>query len=95
VFISSYAAWNAYPYNQQVNSTAYSYGGSGATGAPNPGTSSYSQYSQHQPNSQYSYGPSSTGNANEYYSQYGYSAPQVPSGVYADPNGWFRSVFFF
>jgi squid-like protein len=91
-----YAAWNAYPYNQQVNSTAYSYGGSGATGAPNPGTSSYSQYSQHQPNSQYSYGPSSTGNANEYYSQYGYSAPQVPSAAYGgaahDYNSYYASM---
>jgi hypothetical protein len=87
VCISRYAAWNSYPYNQQGNTSAYSYGGSDATGAPNSATSSYPQYSQQQTNSQYSYGPSSTVNPNEYYSQYGYGAAHPTSNVYADPNG--------
>ena len=90
IIISSYGAWNAYPYNQQGSHTGYSYGGSGATGAPNPSTSSYSQYPQQQTNSQYPYGSINTVNANEYYSHYGYGAQQQqqqPTGVYADPNG--------
>jgi RNA recognition motif-containing protein len=82
-----YAAWNSYPYNQQVNPTVYSYGASDPTVIPNSASSSYPQYSQHQSNSQYSYGPS---NPNEYYSHYGYgAAPATTSNVYADPNGLF------
>ncbi|CAF0778839.1 unnamed protein product [Adineta steineri] len=82
-----YAAWNNYPYNQQGNASAYSYGGSDATGAQNSATSTYPQYSQHQTNSQYSYGPSSgAANANEYYSHYGYGAPHPASNVYPDQN---------
>jgi hypothetical protein len=85
IFFSRYAHWNAYTYNQQANPAAYPYGSSNSTTAPSPGTSSYSQYPDHQSNSQYSYAPSSTVNANDYYSHYGYGTPQ-PSGVYADPN---------
>ncbi|CAF1675513.1 unnamed protein product [Adineta ricciae] len=80
-----YAGWNNYSYNQQGNHAAYQYGGSEASGASNSGSSSYQQYSQHQTNSQYSYGPSSGINANEYYSHYGYGAPHPSSNVYADP----------
>jgi hypothetical protein len=96
VFNFSYAAWSGYPYNQQGNPTAaYSYSGSDPTSASNSGTSSYPQYSQHQSNSQYSYGASNAVNANEYYSHYGYSAPQPTSNVYAaDPNGLFIYLFF-
>ncbi|CAF2357083.1 unnamed protein product [Rotaria sp. Silwood2] len=83
----AYTHWNAYTYNQQANPTAYPYGSSGSTGAPSPGPSSYSQYPEHQSNSQYSYTPSNTVSANDYYTHYGYSAPQ-PTGVYADPNAY-------
>jgi hypothetical protein len=86
IFLSSYAAWSGYPYNQQGNPGAYSYGGSDSAVIPNAASSSYPQYSQHQSNSQYSYGAS---NANEYYSHYGYGAPHPTSSVYADPNGLF------
>jgi len=79
----AYAAWNSYPYNQQGNPAAYSYGGSEPAIIPNSASSSYPQYSQHQSNSQYSYAPS---NASEYYSHYGYAAPHQTSNVYADPN---------
>jgi hypothetical protein len=88
-----YAHWNAYTYNQQANPAAYSYGGSGSTGAPSPGTSSYSQYPDQQTNSQYSYAPSNPASANDYYSHYGYSAPQT-AAVYGEPNGKFILVFF-
>ena len=83
-----YANWNNYSYNQQANPTGFSYNGSGTSSVPNSGTSSYSQYPQHQLNSQYSYAPANANSANEYYSQYGYSGQQqaTPS-VYADPNG--------
>ncbi len=95
VFISRYAAWNSgYSYNQQGNPAAYSYGASDPTVVPNSVTSSYPHYSQHQSNSQYSYGPSSTVNPNDYYSHYGYSAPHPTSNVYADPNGLFLKFIF-
>ncbi|CAF0792903.1 unnamed protein product [Rotaria sp. Silwood1] len=81
----AYTHWNAYTYNQQANPATYPYGSSGSTGAPSPGPSSYSQYSDHQSSSQYQYAPSNTVSANDYYSHYGYGAAQ-PTGVYADPN---------
>ncbi len=81
-----YAHWNAYTYNQQANPAAYPYGGTSSTSAPSSGTSSYSPYPENQSNSQYSYAPSSTVNPNDYYSQYGYSAPQ-PAAVYGEANG--------
>jgi hypothetical protein len=83
--LSRYAGWNAYNYNQG-NSAAYSYSGSGSTSAPSPGASTYAQYSEHQSSSQYPYAPSGTAAVSEYYSQYGYEAPQ-PAGAYADPTG--------
>jgi hypothetical protein len=89
VFNSSYAAWNGYQYNQQANPAAHSYGSSDPTIIPNSATSSYPQYSQHQSNSQYSYGASNTINPNEYYSHYGYGAHHPTGNVYADPNGLF------
>jgi RNA recognition motif-containing protein len=85
-----YAAWSGYPYNQQGNPGAYSYGGSDSAVIPNAASSSYPQYSQHQSNSQYSYGAS---NANEYYSHYGYGAPHPTSSVYADPNVYGGGVY--
>jgi len=89
-----YAPWNAYSYNQQVNSTGYAYNGNGAT---NSATSNYSQYAQHPINSQYSYGPTNTIGVNEYYSQYGYgsgaNATQANSNVYAEPNAYGVSGF--
>ncbi|CAF1150533.1 unnamed protein product [Adineta steineri] len=90
-----YAHWNAYTYNQQANpaaAAAYPYGSSGSTGAPSPGISSYSQYAEHQSNSQYSYAPSNAVNANDYYSQYAYGAPQ-PAGVSGDPNAYGNSAY--
>lgn len=89
---SSYAHWNAYTYNQQANPAAYAYSSSGSTSAPSPGTSSYSQYSDHPSSSQYSYAPSNAVNANDYYSHYGQNAQQ-PSSVYGDPNG--KIIFYF
>jgi hypothetical protein len=99
IFFSRYAHWNAYTYNQQANPAAYSYSGSGSTGVSSPGTSSFSQYPDHQSNSQYPYASSNTAaSANDYYSHYGYNAPQ-PTGVYSDPNGKFifdnKFCFFF
>jgi len=85
-----YAAWNSYPYNQQGNPSAYSYGGSDPTIIPNSASSSYPQYSQHQSNSQYPYAPS---NPNEYYSHYGYGAPHTTSNAYADPNIYAGGVY--
>ena len=84
-----YAAWSGYPYNQQGSSGGYSYGGSDPAVVANSATSNYPQYSQHQSNSQYSYGPSNTVNPSEYYSHYGYGggAPHQAGNVYADPNG--------
>ncbi|UJR26290.1 hypothetical protein I4U23_007628 [Adineta vaga] len=85
----AYTHWNAYTYNQQANPATYPYGNSNASTS---GTSSYSEYPEHQSNSQYSYTPSNTVNANDYYSQYGYSAP--PAGnVYADPNAYNASGY--
>ncbi|CAF3137191.1 unnamed protein product [Rotaria sp. Silwood2] len=86
--VDPYGAWNGYPYNQQGNPGTYSYSGSDANCVPNSTTLSYPQYSQHQSNSQYSYGPSNAVNTNEYYSQYGYGAPPTTSNVYADPNAY-------
>lgn len=87
ILFCRYGGWSGYSYNQQGNPTGYSYGGSDPNMGPN--SSSYQQYSQHQSNSQYSYGPSNTVNPNEYYSHYGYGAPHAASNVYADPNGLF------
>jgi hypothetical protein len=67
---------------------SYPYGSSGSTGAPSPGASSYSQYTDHLSNSQYPYASSNPASTNDYYSHYGYSAPQ-PAAVYSDPNGKF------
>lgn len=82
-----YNQWNAYSYNQQTNPTGYPHGSSSSAGAPSPGTS-YSQYSDHQSSSQYSYPSSNPTHANDYYPQYGYSAPQT-AGTYAEPTGNF------
>jgi RNA recognition motif-containing protein len=76
-----YAHWNAYTYNQQANPATYPYGSSSSTSAP---SSTYSQYSDHKSNSQYSY-PSNLASTNDYYSRYGYDAAQS-SNVYGDPN---------
>ncbi|CAF1391602.1 unnamed protein product [Rotaria magnacalcarata] len=87
----AYTHWNAYTYNQQANPATYPYGSSGSTGAPSPGPSSYSQYPEHQSNSQYQYTSSTTAvNPSDYYSQYGYGAPQT-TGVYAEPNAYSAS----
>ena len=88
----SYGHWNGYSYNHQGNPTAYQYPGSDPNAVQNPASSTaYTQYSQHQSNSAYPYGPS---NPNEYYSHYGYGAPQHgTSNVYADPNGELN-IFF-
>ncbi len=97
IFFCRYAHWNAYTYNQQANPAAYPYGGTSSTSAPSSGTSSYSPYAENQSNSQYSYAPSNTVNANDYYSQYGYTAPQ-PAAVYGEANGklsFFPWTFFF
>lgn len=82
-----YGHWNGYSYNHQGNPTAYQYPGSDPNAVQNPASSTaYTQYSQHQSNSAYPYGPS---NPNEYYSHYGYGAPQHgTSNVYADPNAY-------
>ncbi len=89
-----YAHWNTYAYNQQVNPTAYSSGSSGSMGAPSSGTSSYSQYPEQASNSRYPYAPSNQTNVNDYYSQYGYGAPQQ-AGVYSEPNGKYHVSKFF
>ena len=66
----------------------YPYGSSSSTGGSSPGPSTYSQYPDHQSNSQYPYGPSSTVNPNDYYSHYSFGAPQ-PTSIYGDLNGKF------
>jgi len=81
----AYAQWNAYSYNQQANPATYTYGGSGSTGAPSP--SNYSQYPEHQSNSQYQYASSNAASVNDYYTHYGYGTSQ-PASVYSDPNAY-------
>lgn len=84
--IDPYANWNGYEYQQPDNSGTYSYTNSDPRGIPNLNTLPYPQYSQHQSNSQYSYGSSNVFNPNEYYSHYNYGAPHPPSNVYTDSN---------
>lgn len=82
-----YTHWNAYAYNQNANPTGYPYTSSGSTSAPSPGPTPYSQYADHQANSQYQYTPTNSVNAPEYYPQYGYSTQQQ-TGSYSDPNAY-------
>ncbi|CAF1087762.1 unnamed protein product [Adineta ricciae] len=80
----AYTHWNAYTYNQQANPAAYPYGNPTALTSA---TSSYSQYSDHPSNPQYSYPPTNAADSNEYYSQYGYGAPPS-SNVYGDASAY-------
>ena len=85
---SRYTAWNNYQYNQHGNAAAaaaaYPYGAADSSMVSNTVPSNYQQYSQHQSNSQYSYGAA---DPSEYYPQYAYGAQHATSNVYADPNG--------